>query len=106
MAINLFKGLPETQSTIADSQFGSVFETSVFYVKQDLGPGQLAFSQSVSKGQELFFAVFCCSNDDQEALSVFHAYIAVDAISPNVCIALMRQIPFLLVLQVLFPDAL
>ena len=63
---------------------GTDVKPSGFKISQQLRPRQLTFTKTAVNGNQLFFAIFGGTDDHKQTLLVIHAYVAVDAVCPEI----------------------
>ena len=86
---HLGQGLPEAQGPIANGEVGSLGEPLVFEPQQQSLPTQFRFSIPHLQTQPFFVAFVRHPQDDQPALSLIGPDVEVDAIGPDIDLALL-----------------
>ena len=106
-SVDLAQGLPEPKGAVASGQFGRNHEAPLLEVEKQFAPGLGTFAITVVDGQYFLAAPIVGADDDQNALAIFvQARLEIDAVSPEIDVALGGQVPPLPALQLLLPDLL
>jgi hypothetical protein len=90
---HLLDGLPEAQRAVGNRELGTHGEPAPLEVEQQFAPGLRALAHAVDEADELLLAFGRGADDDQQALrGVFEPGLHVDAVDPEVDIALGGEI--------------
>ena len=85
--------LPEAKRAVGDRELGADHKPTPLEIEEQLPPGLRALAHAVDEANKLFFALRGGADDDQEALRVvLQAGLHVDAVDPEVDVALGRKI--------------
>ena len=85
--------LPEAERAVGDRELGRHRKSAPLQVEEQLPPGLGALTHAVDEADELFLALRGGTNDDQQALRiVLQAGLHVDAVGPEVDVALGAEI--------------
>src|ERR1051325_11687659 len=86
--------LPEAQRGVGNRELGPDREPPSLQIEQQLLPGSRALAQAVDEADELLRAFRRRADDDEQALRiVLEPGLHVDAVGPEVDVALRREIP-------------
>ena len=87
---------PEPECAVGDHEFRSDREATPLEIEQQIAPVMRTFPGAVGKTDGFLLAFRRRTDDDEDALLlVFEAGLQVDAISPDVDVALGREIALL-----------
>ena len=91
---HLAERLPEAERAVGDGEFGRDRQaTSLLQIEQQLPPRLRALARAVGEAEQLLLALRRRADDHQDALRVvLKAGLQVDAVGPDVDVALGRQI--------------
>src|SRR5690606_19780648 len=90
---NLLQRGPEAQGSVADGQFGACTETALLQVQQQLLPRDLALALAVYEADEFLLALCGGTDHDEHAGPLRRkTHVEVDAVGPQIDVALAREI--------------
>ncbi len=93
LAVDLAQRLPEAERAVADGELRRYRQAAALEVEQQLQPALLALAVAVAQADDVLVADLVGADDHQQALLVvLEAGLEVDAIGPEVDIALGREI--------------
>ena len=85
--------LPEAERAVGDREFGADRKPAPLQVEEQLPPGLRALAHAVDEADEFLLALGRGADDDQQALrGVLEPGLHVDAVDPEVDVALGREI--------------
>ena len=85
--------LPEAERAVGNREFGADRKPTPLEIEEQLPPGLRALAHAVDEPDEFLFALRRGANDDQQALRVvLQASLHVDAIGPEVDVALGGEV--------------
>jgi hypothetical protein len=85
--------LPEAQRAVGDREFGPHREPAPLQVKEQLPPGLRALTHAINEPDEFLLALGRRADDHQQALRfILEPSLNVDAVDPEVDVALAREI--------------
>ena len=104
---HLAERLPEAERAIGDGEFGANRQTSALQIEQQFPPRLGTLARAVGEAEQLLLALRCGADDDQDALlGVFETGLQVNAVGPEVDVALGREIALPPALVLVGPDLL
>ena len=99
--------LPEAERAIGDGDLGRRRQTPALEIEQQGAPVVSALARAVDQAEQLLLALRRGADDDQDALRlVLQTRLQVDAVGPDVDVALGRQVALAPSLVFVDPDVL
>ena len=99
--------LPEAERAISDGDLGRHRQTPALEIEQQRAPVVSALARAVDKAEQLLLTLGRGADDDQNALRlVLQTRLQVDAVGPDVDVALGRQVALAPSLVFVEPDVL
>ena len=99
--------LPEAERAISDGDLGRHRQTPALEIEQQRAPVVSALARAVDKAEQLLLALRRGADDDEDALRLaLQTRLQVDAVGPDVDVALGRQVTLAPLLVFVDPDVL
>jgi hypothetical protein len=106
-AVDLAQGLPEPKITVANGELGADPKAAVPQVDEQLAPRLFALAVAVGEPDQLLATLLVGTNHDQDALALLiEPGVEVDAVDPDVDVALAGEVASLPSLQFALPGLL
>ena len=103
--VDLAERLPEAERAVAERQLRTHFKAAPLEIEQNFEPGLLTFAIAVGDGDQFLLSLVRGPDDHQDALLLFlHAGAEIDAVHPEIDVALGREVAPLPALRLNPPD--
>ena len=103
--MDLAERLPEAERAVAERQLRTHFKAAPLEIEQNFEPGLLTFAIAVGDGDQFLLSLVRGPDDHQDTLLLFlHAGAEIDAVHPEIDVALGREVAPLPALRLNPPD--